>query len=256
MIEKYYIQKMLNYLTLGISLSIILLPFSGNVRPQSTALPQATLIEAEKNQAAKEEDYPNAIYRFSIGVSSYKVTGQGVLSVQSLKSHTTLAEAPLDFPKPAYIAGIRYLVFEGDLILGYDVLLVRRPIQDGDKLVEGDVLQGRVARFQRTSLKTKWVTISAASDPGPQSVAGTSMFVTGTDTIGEIDLKTGFYLWRHEHILQLNPPKYVVFKVPRIESNFVFFEEDPAFLRSRTPETIQIKRRTGEIVSMSYKSPK
>jgi hypothetical protein len=228
----------------------------GTGKSQSNETGQARLIEADKNQAAKQEHYSDAVYSFAIGELFYRITGEGELSLQSqsLRSQRTVAKIPLDFPKPAYISGIRYLRFRSDLILGYDVLLVRRPISDGDKVVEGDVLQGRVARFQGTSLKTKWVAITALTDPGPQIVAGNSMFVTGIGMIGEIDLETGAWLWRHEKIFERNPGKYVIFTLPRVEGSFVFFEEDPAFLRSRASEIIQVKRRTGEIVTMSYKS--
>jgi hypothetical protein len=226
----------------------------GTGKSQSNGTDQARLIEADKNQGAKE-DRSDVVYSFAIGGLFYRVTGEGELSVHSLRSQKTVARIPLDFPKPAYISGIRYLAVKSDLILGYDVLLVRRSIRDGDKVVEGDVLQGRVARLQGTSLKTKWVAITALSDPGHQIVAGNSMFVTGIGMIGELDLDTGVYLWRHENIPERNPGKFVIFTLPRVEGNFVFFEEDPAFLRTRVGEIIQVKRRTGEIVTMTYKSP-
>jgi hypothetical protein len=246
---------MQNCLRFAILVSLTVLTWLGTGKSQSNETGPARLIEADKNSAAKENRYSDAVYSFAIGGLSYRITGEGELSVHSLRSQRTLAKTPLDFPKPAYISGIRYLAVKSDLILGYDVLLVRRPIRDGDKVVEGDVLQGRVARFQGTSLKTKWVAITALTDPGPQVVAGNSMFVTGIGMIGEIDLDTGAYLWRHENILERNPAKYVIFTLPRVEGSFVFFEEDPAFLRSRASEIIQVKRRTGEIVTMSYKSP-
>lgn len=247
---------MQNYLRFAILVSLTVLTLLGTGKSQSNETRQARLIEGDKNQAAKDGHYSDAIYSFAIGRMSYRITGEGELSVLSLRSQRTVARIPLDFPKPAYISGIRYLAVKSDLILCYDVLLVRRPIRNGDKVVEGDVLQRRVARFHGPSLKTKWVAISALTEPASQIVAGNSMFVTGVGMIGEIDLERGLYLWRHENLQERNPGKFVIFKLPRAEGGFVYFEEDPAFLSSRATEIIQVKRRTGEIVTMSYKSPR
>jgi hypothetical protein len=246
---------MLHALTTTVLVLVSVATVVAQAKVKSNSISPITFAEAEKNQAAKLHRYPDAVYSFNVGKFSYTVTGRGLLSVRSLKAQTILAEVPLDFPAPAFISGIRYLIFKRDLILNYEVTLIDRPIHDGDKVVEGEVLQGRVARFKAKTLKTIWVSISARTDPGTPIVGGNSMFVSGTRMIGEIDLDTGTYLWWHDDVLHSEGAKYFAFTVPRIEGDYVFFEEDPVFLRSRTPETIQVKRRTGEIITMSYKPP-
>jgi hypothetical protein len=246
-------KKIQQYLILGMVLS-----FACALRMEVGAQANTVsgLIDADQNQAAKEERYADAIYSFTIGELSYKITGGGAFSVQSPKSRKPLANVRLDFPEPAYISAIKYVSSGPDLIVVYDVQLLNRPVRVGDKMTNENVLQKRVARYQGKSLKTKWVAITARSDPtGPLIVAAGSMFVSGVGMIGEIDLATGISLWMHENLSERNPGKYVFFTVPRVAGDFVFFQEDPAWLESRNPETIQVRRRTGEIITMSYKPP-
>jgi hypothetical protein len=236
----------------AVLIALAILPTAAaQAKQQSNSASPMPFIEAEKNDAANRGQYTDALFAFAVGGLSYEVTGHGLLSARPSGSHTILAKVPLDFPEAALISGIRYVIFEGDLILNYEITLLKRPIQERDRIVEEDVLQGRVARFDPKTLKSKWVSISARTDPGPPIVSHGSMFVSGTGMIGEIDLGTGIYVWLHDG-LQSNVGKYLAFAVPRIVGDYVFFEEDRAFLRSRSPETIQVKRRTGEIITMSY----
>lgn len=228
---------------------------SAQANAQSNPVEQVPFVEAERNQAAKLKNHRDAVYRFNVGGFLYTVTGRGVLSVRSPKSGAVLAKTPLDFPVPAFISGIRYLMFNGDLILNYDVTLIDRDVYDGNRIVQDDVLQGRVARFTPKALKTVWVNISARTDPGTPIAAGNSMFVSGTKMIGEIDLDTGLYLWLLDELLDRARAKFLAFATPRIEGDYAFFEEDRAVTGRRNPETIQVERRTGQIVTMSYKSP-
>ena len=243
------------YLILGVVLSFACaLPV--DVHAQSTEVSQSGLIDVDQNQAAKEERYANAIYGFTVGDLSYTITGQGAFSARNPKSTKPLANVRLDFPEAAYISGIKYVSIGGDLIVVYDVLLLNRPVRDGDQVNKENILQKRVARFHKRTLRTKWVAITGRSDPpGPPAVAGDSMFVSAVGMIGEIDLRTGTFLWMHENLPERNPGKYVLFTVPRVEGDSVFFQEDSAWLKSRNPETIQVRRRTGEIITMSYKRP-
>jgi hypothetical protein len=221
-------------------------------KPQAKALAEHSLMEANENPAAREKRYADETYDFTIGNLSYRVTGQGMLSVQTLKSGRTSANMRMDFPEDSCISGVKYLPLDGDLIVVYDVLLLKRPVRFADKVLEEDVLQRRVVRLRAKTLKTRWVAITAKSDPpGPVTIAAGSMFVSGVGEIGEIDLATGFYLWRHEDISHGRSSKYAFFKAPRVEGEFVFFQEDPAILRD--PDTIQVKRRSGEIITMSFK---
>jgi hypothetical protein len=245
-----HVQELL-HVSIVLIVLVILPTAAAQAKLQSDSASPVPFTEAEKNEAAKRGQYSDALYSFAVSGRSYEVTGRGLVSVRSSGSHTVLAKAPLDFPEAALISGIRYVIFKGDLILNYDVTLLKRPIQERDRIVEEDVLQGRVARFDPRTLKSKWVSISARTDPGPPIVSHGSMFVSGTGMIGEIDLGTGICLWLHDS-LQSNVGKYLAFAVPRIVGDYVFFEEDRAFLRSRSPETIQVKRRTGEIITMSY----
>ena len=231
-------------LFLGVIFSIA---FAVEVRSQ----PATALMDADQNHAAKEKRYADAIYTFTVGELSYKVTGKGSFAVTSLKSDKSLANIRLDFPLEALIAGVQYYSFQQDLILSYIVLFPNASVRVGDKLVRDEVRQRRIARFDPRTLKTKWVGIPALSDPpGPMTVAGGSLFVTGVGLIGEVDLVSGHYLWSYDKILQSNPPKFVFFIAPRVEGNFVFFEEDT---RSRPGQIIQVKCRTGEIITMDYK---
>jgi len=248
-------KKIQQYLILGMVLSFACALRMG-VGAQSNTVSRSGLIDAEQNQAAKEERYVDATYSFTVGELSYKITGGGAFSVQSPKSGKPLANVRLDFPESAYISGIKYISSGRDLIVVYDVQLLNRPVRVGDKMTNENVRQKRVARFQGKSLKTKWVAITGRSDPpGPLMVAAGSMFVSGVGMIGEIDLATGIFLWMHENLAERNPAKYVFFTAPHVEGDFVFFQEDPAWLKSRNPETIQVRRRTGEIITMSYKQP-
>jgi len=241
-------KKVIQCLFLGLVLSV----FAGAVKSQPAPATTTGLMDAEKNQAAKENRHADALYTFSISHLSYEVTGRGSLSVRSSKSNKSLADIRLDFPSDnALISGVKYLSFQRDLIVVYDVILLNRQVQFGDKIVREDIIQRRIARFDATTLKTKWVGIpDAKSPPGEMTVAGGSIFVTGIGLIGELDLATGHYVWVHDNILQRSPPKFVVFIAPRVEGDFVYFEE---LRRSGSAATIQVRRRTGEIITMNYK---
>ena len=249
-------KKIQPYIILGMALSFACAWRIGEGAAQLNTVSRSGLTDAEQNRAAKEKRYVDAIYTFAIGELSYKITGRGAFSAQSIKSRKPLANVRLDFPEPAYISGIRYVSIGSDLVVVYEVQLLNRPVRVGDQMTNENILQQRVARFHKRTLRTKWLAITGRGDPpGPPAVAGDSIFVSGVGMIGEIDLETGTFLWMHENLPERNPGKYVIFAVPRVEGDFVFFQEDPGWLKARRPETIQIRRSTGEIITMSYKEP-
>jgi outer membrane protein assembly factor BamB len=212
-----------------------------------------TFIEATANDAVRHDYFREGVFSFSVGDYRYKVSGTGWLTAQRLNAPSQESRrVPLDFPSPGLISGVRQCSYKGDLIICYDILLLDRPIEQGSRVVSGDVVQGRISRLDSGTLKTKWTVVSAPTNPGVPIVADNSVYVSGTYCIGEVDLDTGYYLWRHDD-LDVMGGKFVAFKVPRVQGEYVFYEEDESFTRSRTRATIQVKRRSGEIITMDYK---
>jgi len=206
--------------------------------------------ESESNDAVKNEDYQNGTFSFSIGKYQFAVTATGQLS---LISPTLRKKVTLDFPSQPLVTSVRYCIYQGDLIINYNFLLDARLQEPDGSLKDGKVEQGRISRLNLRTLKAKWTNINAPSDPpGVPIIAGNSIYVTSVGRIGEIALADGTYLWWHEHLKQANGTRLYVFKVPRVEGQYVFFEEENIGL-PRPRYTVQVKRGTGEIITMNYK---
>jgi hypothetical protein len=224
---------------------------------QSGSHSVVTFNEAEVNSAVKQGDFRDGLFSFSIGEYYYEVSGAGQLTVYLFRDSkkNKLKEFSLDFPDPALVVKIGYYLYEGDLIISYS-FLIDALIQRGKDIVHDKVEQGRMIRIDKRTLETKWVVISGISDPGVPAIAGRSVYVSDTGVIGEIDLATGAYLWRHDVFSQRKGARFGYFKMPRIEGDYVLFEEDVSSTSPRTPRIIQVKRRTGKIISMNYKRAK
>jgi hypothetical protein len=218
-------------------------------RPEA---PSPTFVEARANDAVLRKDYQKGLFTFLIDNYEYTVNGVGQLAVKP-PGGQVMKRVTLDFPGPPLVTSIRYCLYRGDLLINYNFLLDALLQEANGSLVKRKVEQGRIMRLNKRTLRTKWVVINAPSDPpGVPIVADNSIYSTSVGIIGEIDLATGYYLWRHEDLTQKNGVRLFVFKVPRVTDNYVFFEEADIGLR-RPRYTIQVKRRTGEIISMNYR---
>ena len=223
------------------------------VTGQTKAPSVITFVEARGNDPNLRGNYRKRLFTFSIENYQYTVNGIGQLTVKS--PDQMMKKITLDFPDPPRVTSVKYCLYQGDLLINYNFLLDALLQKANGRLVRGKVEQGRIVRLDKHTLSTKWIVINAISDPpGVPIIADDSIYVTSVGIIGEIDVTTGSYLWRHEELIQESGQKLFVFKVPRVTSDYVFFEEEDIGLR-RPTYTIQVKRRTGEIVTMNYKSP-
>jgi len=208
------------------------------------------------NDAVLRKDYRHAEFHFLIDGDEYTVSETGDLSIKTKQGAARTVR--LDFPDPPLMTSIYYCVYDHDLLITYYFLLDALIQTPDGKNVKGKIEQARTMRLNRRGLKRKWVVINGglSDSPGVPVLADDSLYLTTVGFIAEVDLRKGYGLWQHDYVGRPDNHRPIIFAVPRVTDQYVFFDE-AEIGQSRPLYTVQVRRGTGEIIQIKpiSKSP-
>lgn len=136
-----------------------------------------------------------------------------------------------------YIEGIRFTLYEGDLLLVCEVN-------------DDQTRAGLLTRLEQPSMRALWRERIPAPEVGEPLREGHALYVTGAGFIARLDLRTGEYAWLHEDLggeaggARAAQP-FAAFETPEVEGDAVLFREQPVYNRRRA---VVVRKRTGEII--------
>lgn len=143
-----------------------------------------------------------------------------------------------------YVEGLRFAVYEGDLLLVCE-------------LYDGETRTGLVALLEQPSMRALWSSPVPAAAVGEPLRDGHSLYLTAFGFVARLDLRTGEYLWHHEELDGAHPgrgaaparpeaaPPFNSFETPELSRDAVLFRERPVY---NPPRTLVVDKKTGKIL--------
>jgi len=135
-----------------------------------------------------------------------------------------------------YIEGVRFTLYEGDLLLVCE-------------LNDDETRAGLVARLEQPSMRALWRRRVPAPEVGEPLRDGHSLYVTGAGFVARLDLRAGEYAWLHEDLGAGDEGgaarPFAAFETPESAGDAVLFRERPVYNRRRD---VFVNKKTGEII--------
>lgn len=140
-----------------------------------------------------------------------------------------------------YVEGLRFSVYEGDLLLVCE-------------LYDGEERTGLVTLLEQPSMRSLWSRPVPAAEVGEPLRDGHSLYLTAFGFVARLDLRTGEYLWHHEELdgtdgsATARPEAarpFNSFETPALARDAVLFRERPVY---NPPRTLVVNRKTGKIL--------
>ena len=206
---------------------------TGHAATQSRQVEPADVFkEAEGTPAA----FPSA-FKFELDGFSYHVAANG--NGRRTKGDRT-RRFNLRLGGRDFIEKLSFALYEGDLLFICHV---------GD----GESGGGLVTRLEQPSMRALWKQEIPAFNVGEPLREGHSLYVTGINFVGKLDLRTGEYLWQHDDLsgrtdaarAGASPDDFNSFETPELAGDAVLFRERPVYNRRRT---LVVNQKTGKII--------
>lgn len=140
-----------------------------------------------------------------------------------------------------YVEGLRFAVYEGDLLLVCE-------------LYDGETRAGLVTLLEQPSMRALWSRPVPAAEVGEPLRDGHSLYLTAFGFVARLDLHTGEYVWHHEELdgttggAGTRPEAarpFNSFETPALARDAVLFRERPVY---NSPRTLVVNRKTGKIL--------
>ncbi|HEX6182822.1 MAG TPA: hypothetical protein VFZ44_02850 [Pyrinomonadaceae bacterium] len=197
---------------------------------------QAGAADVFKEAEGTPAGFPSA-FKFEVNGFSYHVGANG--NGRRTKGDRT-RRFNLRLDGRDFIEKLSFAVYEGDLLFVCQV---------GD----GESGGGLVMRLEQPSMRALWKQEIPAFNVGEPLREGHSLYVTGIDFVGRLDLRTGEYIWRHDDLsgrtdaarAGTSPDDFNSFETPELAGDTVLFRERPVYNRRRT---LVVNRKTGEVI--------
>ncbi|HEY0172015.1 MAG TPA: PQQ-binding-like beta-propeller repeat protein [Pyrinomonadaceae bacterium] len=230
--------------TLAATLFALALTFAPRAAAGATVADDARAHAAEFRRASKSSaDSPGdtAAFEFEDGGFKYHVVANG--NGRRTKGDKT-RRFNLRLDGRDYVEGLRFAVYEGDLLLVCE-------------LYDGETRAGLVTLLEQPSMRALWRRPVPAAEVGEPLRDGRSLYLTAFGFVARLDLRTGEYVWRHEGLggavvgreasgagTQAARP-FNSFETPELERDAVLFRERPVY---NPPRTLVVNRKTGDII--------
>ncbi len=176
-------------------------------------------------------------FEFEAGGFSYHVAANG--NGRRTKGDKT-RRFNLRFDGPDFMEGLRFTVYEGDLLLACE-------------LNDGEAGGGLFVRLEQPSMRALWRQPVPASNLGEPLHEGRHLYLTGNGFVAKLDLRTGEYVWQHEDLhgdakvarMGVSPDDFSSFETPELAGETVLFRARPVYNRRRT---LVVDKKTGKII--------
>lgn len=170
-------------------------------------------------------------FEFSIRTDSYRISnrGKGYVKIDGSTRSFNLRLLRYDRLERLYSAE-----YEQDLlILG--------------GITDGESGAGFLARLDTKTMKLKWKRAIPAFNVGLGLIHERHAYVTAIGFIGKINLDSGAYAWKHNHLYDYPTGAFNSFVAPEISGNTIVFRELPTHVRKKTAVVI-VDRASGKIL--------
>lgn len=174
-------------------------------------------------------------FEFEAGGFSYHISANG--NGRRTKGNKT-RRFNLRFDGPYFMEGLRFAVYEGDLLLACE-------------LNDGEAAAGLVVRLEQPSMRALWRQPVPSFNLGEPLREGPSLYLTGLGFVAKLDLRTGEYVWQHEDLYDdaevpgASPDDFNSFETPELAGETVLFRARPVYNRRRT---LVLNKKTGKII--------
>jgi hypothetical protein len=176
-------------------------------------------------------------FEFEAGGFSYHVAANG--NGRRTKGDKT-RRFNLRLDGPYFIEGLRFAVYEGDLLLACE-------------LNDGEAAGGLVVSLEQPSMRALWRQPVPAFNLGEPLREGRHLYLTGIGFVAKLDLRTGEYVWQHEDLHSdaevaragVSPDDFNSFERPELAGDTVLFRARPVY---NQPRTLVVDRKTGKII--------
>jgi hypothetical protein len=133
------------------------------------------------------------------------------------QGRVTSPRGALQLPLDGHLTDIDALQF---IAAPRDTLIVLYEVSDGESGA------GRVARVSLEPPRVLWVASLPSFNVGPAALDGASLYVSSLGFAGALNVVTGTYRWKHEHLY--DRAHINGFARPRVLADRVIFDEDGA----------------------------
>lgn len=180
--------------------------------------------------------FPSA-FKFETGGFSYHISANG--NGRRTKGDKT-RRFNLRFDGPDFMEGLRFAVYEGDLLLACE-------------LNNGEEAGGLFVRLEQPSMRALWRRPVTTFNLGEPLREGRHLYLTGLGFVAKLDLRTGEYAWQHEDLYDdaelaragVAPDDFNSFETPELAGEAVLFRARPVYNRRRT---LFVNKKTGKII--------
>jgi hypothetical protein len=176
-------------------------------------------------------------FEFEVDGFSYHVAANG--NGRRTKGNKT-RRFNLRFDGPDFMEGMRFDVYEGDLLLACE-------------LNDGDAAGGLFVRLEQPSMRALWRQPVPSFNLGEPLREGRHLYLTGRGFVAKLDLRTGEYVWQHEDLYRetevtragVSRDDFNSFETPELAGETVLFRARPVYNRRRT---LVVNKKTGKII--------
>lgn len=227
-----------NSLAFAFALALCLAPRAAAHGAQDdAAAPRQSNGFARARQVRAGSRAGSAAFEFEAGGFSYHVAANG--NGRRTKGDRT-RRFNLRLDGPYFIEGLRFAVYEGDLLLACE-------------LNDGEAAGGLFVSLGQPSMRAHWRRPVTTFNLGEPLREGRHLYLTGLGFVAKLDLRTGEYAWRHEDLHDdaevaragVSPDDFNSFETPELAGETVLFRARPVYNRRRT---LVVDRKTGKII--------
>ena len=202
-----------------------------DARRQSKGFGRARVVRVEKPSGS-------TAFEFEAGGFSYHIADNG--NGRRTKGNK-IRRFNLRFDGPDFMEGLRFAVYEGDLLLACE-------------LNDGDAAGGLFVRLEQPSMRALWRQPVPTFNLGEPLREGSSLYLTGLGFVAKLDLRTGEYVWEHEDLYRdaevaraggASPDDFNSFETPELAGETVLFRARPVYNRRRT---LVFNKKTGKLI--------
>jgi len=229
--------KLAAALALSAAFALCLAPSAAARAPQGDAASNHAKGFRQARQVRAESRQGSAAFEFEAGGFSYHIAANG--NGRRTKGNKT-RRFNLRFDGPDFMEGLRFAVYEGDLLFACE-------------LNDGEAAGGLVVRLEQPSMRALWRQPVPTFNLGEPLREGHNLYLTGLGFVARLDLRTGEYVWQHDALTKdVDAPRGGVslgdfnsFETPELAGETVLFRERPVYNRRRT---LVVNKKTGEII--------
>lgn len=213
-------------------LGLMIFCLAGTAAGQTRAFSEARTIPA-----GNDDYFDFKQWNFSIGADSYEIERDG--KGRRKGANNSAGEFQISLEADQFIDRVIYFTeYKNDLILLAE-------------LENGDAGSGFFGRFDKKSLKPKWLIPIPAFNIAQGLIEENAAYLAAIGFAAKFDLETGKEIWKHEGFYRKyrETGAFNIFETPQIEGETVIYAEKS--YNKNAPNFIVFNKTSGEVLEVS-----